>query len=590
VGKRLISKWMTGLVMWGWFSSFLVSFVLAGTVFASLEPQPSLLKPDEMSARIELAIRTNESQDPGFLNRVDPFGSYLYQIYEADIGHLIIQLRLQEVQIYQQASELNLLVRLNDLDSNCSKSVPDCGSKGVPLIAQTDPWDFEKMLSQLGVHIVSSLPKVESSSVSNVEENQKAGFRSLKAGSDHRSPKGSIGDSSRQFFVRAFDRDMTGLDSVRTQMVSLENTSRGARGWQEASKDGSGLSSESNQAAEVYWPTLSWVDPHASHLVPIPLLSSNTIRILESKSGGQMRGGVVFGKVASHWAIKFGGEHSKHPIFLNERFDVMASEATDVPRYFIIAGVAEGSGLIQMISTQFPWSGSVRFPVLEGKATFLDLTRPAMRRIFGQVLDREVSSKAGSNEPSTVRIAGQTSPWTKTDQKNAFKMDEVLTVGNYPLFLDVEGEGRTSLRYRVLPEKLGSIVLYRMKEREIDSWRAQLNLVHQGGSSGGSVFDHQSPLVVGYLRNPIARYADYDLLPFLRQLPAKGSGESIAYVRSPGGLLEKDVYLSVHDSRILGTQAANQGFLLGFQAEGGKMLYSEWGYSSPGVVNVIGPD
>jgi hypothetical protein len=580
---------------WAGLIPVVLSLALSPRAFGTVRFSSEFSGSDEIGARVDLAIQTNDSQHPDFLSQVNPFGQFLYQIYQTDLGDLLVQLRLHEMRIYQQVAEFNFLIRLSELDAHCAELGLGCDSDSLPVVSELESWDFEKMLSQLGVQIVHSLPKIEGSgSGAQLSDGRNQESGDSKGGDQNRGPKGSQGESEKQLFVRAFDRDLTPLEAVRTEMVSLESSPRGVRGWQESIKDGLSLDSDRGRAAETYWPTLSWVDPLDVGPAPIPLMSSNTIRILESKFGGKLDGGIIFGKIASDWVIKFGGDGSKHPIFLNERFEVMSSEANHIPRYFVIAGVTGGAGLIQMISTQYPWSGSVRFPILEGKATFLDLSRPVMKRVSGKVLDRELMTRSsatlGPTEPSIVRLAGQTSPWTKTDQNNFFKMDEVLTVSHYPLFLDVERAGRTSLRYRVLPEKLSSIVLYRMKEREIDSWRAQLSLIHQDQGGGGLELSRDSSLVVGYLRNPISRNSDLDLLPYLRPLPSRSSRDSVAYVRSPGGLLERDIYLNVHDSRILGTQLANSGFLLGIQDEDGKPLYSEWGYTSPGVVSVVGPD
>ncbi len=581
VNRGVHPRGVAGLSMWS-FLSFLLIYLFVGVrADASLEPLAELIKPDEMSPRIELAIRTNQSLDPGFLDRVQPFRDYLYQVQETDLDQLLLELKRMEMEIYQQSVERTLALTQSD-----------CGPDSLASLSQSTTWDFEKMLTQLGVRIVQSLPDIESpnSPARQMTSTDPQSSGDSKGGLAGPGAQGSRGISEKQLFVRAFDRDLTPLEAVRTEMISLEKTPRGVRGWQESSKEGNLSGLDSGMAAEKYWATVSWVDPKEKNLAPIPLVGTNTIRILESKFGGHLEGGIVFGKVASDWAIKFGSENVKHPIFLNERFEVMSADASHLPRYFVIAGVTEETGLIQLVSTQFPWSGSVRFPVLQGKATYLDLSRPELRKISGQVVDRESAYHSTKTEPSVVRVAGQSAPWTKTDSKGFFQLNQVLTFSHYPVFLDVQREGITTLRYRVLPEKLGAVVFYRMKEKEIDSWRAQLNLFHQDRQSGAFALNRESPLVVGYLRNPIARYSDLDLLPFLRLLPARPSWAPVAYVRSPGGLLEKDVYLSVHDSRVVGAHLANAGFLMGIHGEDGQTLYSEWGYTSPSVVNVLGPD
>lgn len=579
------------LKMWGISFTFLSFFLVSFSAFASIDPAAEFLELRRISDRIDAAIEANQGLHPLYLNSLVPFKEYLYQVYEADLSRLVEQVRAIEIKTYQRIAEASRLQVVSDLESLCSVSRQGCAE--IPLLGDNlEEWEFDRVLAKWGISSVQARFSLEGTGIPIQNSRTAQQNQGVDPNRDDSltGPQGSQGKYLKAGFVRAFDRDETYLEAVRAEMVSVERTHRGMRGWQEASKEIHSSDFSEGKATESYWPTLSWIDPGDRNPGPIPLVSSNTIRILESKSGGPLRGGIVFGKVASGWALKWAGEGTQHPVFLSERFEVMSSEATQVPRYFIMAGIGSGTGLIQLISTQFPFSGSVRFPVLENKATYLDLSRPEMKQIVGRVQDREQDSDSVGFEPSVIRVAGQESPWTVADSQGNFRLNQVLKVSHYPIFLDIQRNGKSTLRYRALPEQFNSLVLYRMKEREIDSWRAQLNLLEPDPSVGGYQVNRESPLAVGYLRNLIARQGEIDLLPFLKLLPARGVAHPTAYVRSPGGLLEKDVYLSVHDSRVVAVQQPNSGFLMGIQGEGGATLYSEWAYASSGVVNVLGPE
>lgn len=561
-----------------------------GVAYASLGPTV-LSNESLIESRINVAVEINESLDPDFLEMGSNVDKYLFEIDEAALAGMVDQLSLLQVRLASQAAEFDRMLVVSHLDGLCGMRAEGCEEFARLFQGQGD-LTFEESMVQVGAmgsqvltHHEWSLSggrTVGSSASQNPQESP--------GGSSTVGNQGSQEEQIRNGFIRAFDREHVRLTGVRVEMVSMEKTSHGKRGWQEAIKEGQGNGADSAAAGESYLPTLAWVDPKDQGSGPIPLVSSNTVRILQAKFGGHQEGGIVFGRVASGWAIKWLGEGARHPIFLNDKFDVLAADSTQIPRYFIFSGLTPGSGSIQMISTLYPWSGSVRFPVISAKATYLDLSRPAMRRLTGQVIDRDLGSDSAFEGVSIVRVAGQESPWTTSDQKGAFRMDQVLTVGHYPLFLDVQRDGRTTLRYRVLPERTNAITLYRMREREIDSWRAQLNLFQPDPHSEGYGLNREAPLVVGFLRNPIAKFSDSDLLPFARLFPSHPAWSPVPHVRSPGGILEKDVYLSVHDSRVVAAQLPNTGFLLGVQSEGGEVLFSEWGFTSRGVVNVIGPE
>jgi hypothetical protein len=541
-----------------------------------------------IAARVELAAAVNQQLSPGFIDQVVPFKSYLYEVYQTNLDDLYSELQELEFQTYRQRLDLNYFLTVNHLSTHCRADAAVCA---VP--QKVEEWDFEKLLGQVGVRVVKSAPRLEGPArAGQAVLSQEGGLPDPLPGVD--APSHLKVPRDRQVYIRAFDPSQTILEFVRTEMVSFEPMQGKVRGWQEAVQTLDLNSGNGDRRGEIYWPTLSWVDPTQEFFDPIPLVSSNTVHILESKFRKKLGGGIVFGQVSADWVIKFGDagatDAPQHPVFLNERFEPMLSEVSSVARYFIYTDVKPGSGLIQVISTQFPWSGSLRFPVLEGKATFLDLSRPSVKTIVGKVVDKEADSGEVSAEWSTIRVAGQSSPIARADDQGAFRLHNVLAFSNYPIFLDAERSGKTTLRYRVLPHKPHSVVLYRMREREIDSWRAQLNLFQQEQATGHFGLNRENPMVVGYLRNPIGRNLDADLVPLFRLLPSSGQWAPTPHVRAPNGLLEKDVYLGVHDSRVVTASLPHSGFLMGLQEEGGQVVYSEWGYGSPHVVNVIGPD
>jgi hypothetical protein len=372
-------------------------------------------------------------------------------------------------------------------------------------------------------------------------------------------------------FVEAFHEE-SAVEGVQSQMYTVESNlaSTDRRGWQMSSSDD-------------HWSTLSWIDSSMKSEESVPLLLNNTVQLLGHLTGVSIdpNAGIIFGKVAAGWEIEFSGTAAE-PIYLDSQLQKVSPDAINTDRYFAFTNVSVGAHLIYVTSKSNQRSGAVAAPVLAGTGTYLDLTQYSVTRLAGQVFQGGndlILEEEQNLSYTTVRVIGQPDVAGMTDSEGKFNFDQVLTISNYPLFVETDRGAGFTHRYKVLPSQMDHLTLNRIPVRVIHDWLGQL----EGG------VNNQSGLVVASLSKMIQEHPELDLFPSIHTLNHSSNVGPETYTLSPTSELRVGTPLQALDHRFIGVEIPEGAVIVQAAEKNNTIFWSELTIASPGVINVIGP-
>jgi hypothetical protein len=363
--------------------------------------------------------------------------------------------------------------------------------------------------------------------------------------------------------IEAFDWRNT-VTSSYTEILSREAPGVNASGWRRT-------------RAESHWPTLHWNS--AFGVATLPMIAENTARILAAKLNAPLQAdaGIVFGKLPPGWNVELSGR-AERPLVLNAQNQPVTGARSDEESYFVFLNAAPGSQMLHLSGPSGGYSGAVALPVMNGAATYLDLSRVQYRAFRGQVLDGSSADTNGIRNVQ-VRVAGQAGAIAVTDPRGRFSLGRVLVASDLPLYFETDAERGFTHRYRVSPTHSGDLVLYRMADRQIQEWISQL----EGGISA------ESGLVVAALPSLVAAQPDGILAARMRTLAMNPTLAPELYTLGTLGELQVGVPLSPERTRFLSLQVPDGPAVIGAEGSAGKPVWGELIMASPGVVNMVGP-
>jgi hypothetical protein len=368
--------------------------------------------------------------------------------------------------------------------------------------------------------------------------------------------------SSRVKRVEAFDWStpiLQGSDSPFTN----EETETSSVGW-------------SKSEAADHWPTYA-----RRSVTNVPLISNNAAKLLSAIGGSTLQSetGIVFGKIPSGWNVRLSGR-AERPIVLNFNNQAVAPQSSDGDRYFAFLNAAPGAHLVYLADGSGVEQGAVAVASIGHTSTYIDLSRLSHATLQGRVLDgSNASGRPLANV--TVRVLGKSSAVTQTDSRGQFQIPNVLTVGDQPLFVETDATDGHTHRYQIKPDQLSSVTLYRLDGRSIEEWLGQL----EGAISA------ESGLIVAALPGQIASAGESaHLQATVRALDPSATLQPEVYTIDPSGQLEVHTPLTDRSNRIISVQIPEGPALVSLTDANGQVTWSEIVFSSPGVVNLIGPN
>ncbi len=358
-----------------------------------------------------------------------------------------------------------------------------------------------------------------------------------------------------------------------------------ALNWSDAVYDGftEELTQESTagEAASTGWriskaadslPTLHW-----STVGSVPMVAHNTARLLGTllKTPIQPQMGVVLGRLPCGWSVEFSGRAEAY--LLGDDNQPIRAGQEHLAKSFIFINAAPGMHLAHLVERATGKAIALASPVMAGTTTFLELAVPTAKSINGVILDASERDTAPIANV-WVEVVGQPAKRARTNAKGEFKIDGVLTVGNQPLFLQSDHQSSFTHRYRVVPEKLSNLVLFRLQKEQIETWMNQL----AGGVSA------ESGLVVVAMPQ-LVQQADEALFPAILPLHDKQSLTPETYSLSPTGQLQVNTPISSEAPRFLGVQIPEGAVIAQVENKAQKVIWSELVPTGKGIVNLIGP-
>jgi hypothetical protein len=334
--------------------------------------------------------------------------------------------------------------------------------------------------------------------------------------------------------------------------------------------------------ADGYWPTLGWLSSNASEssAARVPLVSRNTALFLAKLAGatrlsGDM--GMLIGHIPAGWSLQFSGR-SEAVVFLDKENNLV-SDATEKDRYFALINTAPGAHLLYMVGPDGKEEAAIAVPVLEGTATYLELKVPERVDLSGYVFDGKSRLLKGVAEKE-IRVIGQSSKVALTDSRGRFKITGVLISGDYPIYLETESASKYTHRYRVERANMDRAVLFQFHESQIEGWIRQLE---RGiGADGGM-------LVVG-LPNIFNKSDESALYPGLRPTLSNPTFSPETYSLTADDRLIENTSLEKESPRFISVEIPDGPGLAELKSKEQKTLWSKLIFSSPKVINVIGPN
>lgn len=331
--------------------------------------------------------------------------------------------------------------------------------------------------------------------------------------------------------------------------------------------------------AQDHWPTLS-----RRVTAGVPLISRNTSKLLSALSGAalQNEAGIVFGKIPAGWSVRLSGR-SERPVFLNERNQTISSSNLEGERYFAFLNAAPGAHLMYLADSAGSEEGAIGIAVIGGVATYADLTQIKKTTFTGRVFDgSDVNSRSLSGV--TVRVLGALNTHAETTRSGRFTIENVLTVGDYPVYVETDGTSGYTHRYQFSPNKLKDATLYRLSENAIQTWIMQL----EGAISpdSGIVIAAAPGLFKG-------QSAKAKLAPAVQSLAPNPTLRPEVYTLSSAGQMQVGQALDAQNARFVSVQVpegpAIARIIDSEKPSDQNLLWSEMIMASPAVVNIVGP-
>jgi hypothetical protein len=329
-------------------------------------------------------------------------------------------------------------------------------------------------------------------------------------------------------------------------------------------------------SAEAHWPSLYW-SSIATPLQSVPLISSNTARLLATLAGVPLQegAGIVFGKVPAGWTVEFSGR-AERPLFFAQDRSALPASKTDQNRYFAFINVAPGAHIASLVRADGAVRAGIALPVAEGSATHIDLSTVAARDISGRVLDAS-SKDAAPLSSVNVRVIGQTGKLTVTDKTGRFSIRDVATIGDHPVYLETMDRTGYTHRYRTTPGSPN--ILFRFSDKAVAHWLQQL----EGGISA------ESGLAVAAMPEIVASQEKGSLFAQTQPLLSNTTLRPETYTLSAEDRLMASAPLEALPPRFVSVQIPEGANISELHNKSKTIAWSEMIFSSPGVINVIGP-
>ena len=326
--------------------------------------------------------------------------------------------------------------------------------------------------------------------------------------------------------------------------------------------------------AQDHWPVIYW-NPDAQSQTA--MISHNTAVMLAKSAETELQpdAAIVFGKIPAGWDVEY-SDRAEKVVYLNaqNQSDVTSNDV----RYFAFINAAPGAQLVTLKASLGAETAAVAVPVLNGSSTYLDLTAVTKRAFSGYVLDAGAQTRQGV-AGAAVSVVGQPNAVFFATESGYFHLSEVYAVGNYPVYAETATTTGYKHRYRVSPDRMDGVDLYRMGDDQIRTWVGQL----EGGVSP------ESGMIVAAVPGLIQSYGDGRLFPSAHSLLGNATLTPETYTLSAMGGLEESTPLEAAAPRYISVQLPTGPVVSQIEDNNQNVIWSQLVLAQPGVINVVGP-
>ncbi len=314
--------------------------------------------------------------------------------------------------------------------------------------------------------------------------------------------------------------------------------------------------------AQDSWPVVAQA-PAGVRASTVPVLSKNSVLLLARGQGLSVMpsSALVYGKVPSGKRVRLSGR-SEEALYWSR---------PDGTRWFMVLNAAPGAAVLQMDSGE-----AVAVPALEATAVYLDLRDLRTETLAGQVFEG-AQAKPTAVAGAWVSLVGQSAKRVQTDSQGRFRLEGVRRVGQYPLHLEVSQGSEFVHRYEVT-QNTENLSLFRFSSASIQTWVKQL----EGGVSA------ESGMVLAAFPGWSSTSGKSRFKASLYPVQVGQGLVPETYSLDRLDRLQPGIAMDQQSPRALAVQVPQGLNLLKLVPESGKSpAWTQWVYSSPGVVNVI---
>jgi hypothetical protein len=385
--------------------------------------------------------------------------------------------------------------------------------------------------------------------------------------------------------VEAFDSSISVQSPWHEWMSKKKADARHTLGWMQTHAQG-------------HISTVSWIDSHHPSSFVVPLLNENTLAFLKKKGGFSQEDnkGLIFGKIASGMMISF-SEITQEVLYFDSHFHLLSPEDYQQDRFFLVNSVQPGTQFAHVHflekNPKKLFSTSLAIPMIQGSASYLDLSFYKIAFLRGKVKTEGVSSEGVYRkdlDQVLVEVVGSSEKSiAKSDKKGNFYIRRFLLVGAYPTYLESYRKGGYTHRYCIFSGQ-NNVVFVRYPVARIRSWVKDADLqeaptgmiVSALSSLDQKKIKRAQKKTKARIFGQVTLYEDPDTLV--------GASGTLHQVNAQDQLVSSHVFSGKESYFVSFLQVKESlGFIQSFEAENGfEKVFSELSVTSKDVITVLG--
>lgn len=327
----------------------------------------------------------------------------------------------------------------------------------------------------------------------------------------------------------------------------------------------------------------------------VPLISFEKLAeiIQQTKIDVNPNLGMVFGELGPMIEVELSSRYDEI-IYFNQNFEMVSKFEQDQKRWFLAMNVEPGSTVVGVQQSDNNLHGAIAVPVKEKTVTYLEIPELMVHSISGKVYLSTSQNDIG--EPLLkIEVIGQFEKSTYTNDQGVFQINDVTTVGDYPLYVDVTNE-KDGYKYRFKTSllELNNKKYFILSEEQLKTIASQFENGLSETSSiaiGSALPTNAENKALTTISTQRAWFENYNLFPFqhswLKQSPYRSESYTTNYqydISDTKNLntTQQPLFVTVQIPEGVGTEMI-------YDQSSGVVYWSQIIFSQPGVINMLEP-